>query len=234
MWELRWVLLVLGIVLIAALYLLGRGAFAVRWQRKAAVPQRPVRRVEPSTASLQRADQWPDEAAEPAPVQVRTPEDADSEATPAPSPARRERSAPPKTDRIITIRFVAKDGELGAEDVVIALRKAGLKHGRYGIFHHFVANEDEPYYSVANLTEPGSFELSNLADRTIPGMSFFMVLPGPGDPVDRFDLMVQTARSLAHDLEAELHDEKGSSWSIQRERYVREEIIRYRHQLEPS
>jgi FtsZ-interacting cell division protein ZipA len=44
--------------------------------------------------------------------------------------------------------------------------------------------------------------------------------------------MVQTARSLAHDLEAELHDEKGSSWSIQRERYVREEIIRYRHQLE--
>jgi len=29
-----------------------------------------------------------------------------------------------------------------------------------------------------------------------------------------------------------LHDERGSSWSVQRERYVREEIIEYRHQLE--
>jgi cell division protein ZipA len=61
-------------------------------------------------------------------------------------------------------------------------------------------------------------------------MSFFMTLPGSGDPVTAFDLMVETARSLAHDLDAELHDEKGSSWSIQRERYLREEIIEYRHQ----
>ena len=233
MWELRWVLLVLGIVLIAALYLLGRGVF--RWQRKAAPVQAPVQRLEPSTASLERDDEWLDERSEPAAPAASASNDDPSERSGQDSPPRAKASAPPRTDRIITIRFVAKQGELGAEDVVIALRKAGLKHGRYGIFHHFAGvEEDDPLYSVANLTEPGSFELSNLAERTIPGMSFFMVLPGPGDPVDRFDLMVHTARSLAHDLDAELHDEKGSSWSIQRERYVREEIIRYRHQLELS
>ena len=59
-----------------------------------------------------------------------------------------------------------------------------------------------------------------------------MILPGVGDPITRFDQMVETARALAHELEAELFDEKGSSWSIQRERYVREEIIASRHQLE--
>jgi len=113
------------------------------------------------------------------------------------------------------------------------LRAAGLRHGRYGIFHkHASPLEDTPLFSVANLTEPGSFDLTRLADTTIPGMSFFMVLPGTGDPVERFDLMIETARSLARELDADLHDEKGSSWSIQRERYIREEIIAYRHQRE--
>ena len=63
-------------------------------------------------------------------------------------------------------------------------------------------------------------------------MSFFMVLPGSGDPVARFDAMVATARDLARDLEGELRDEKGSSWSFQRERYVREEVIAYCHSLD--
>jgi cell division protein ZipA len=219
MWELRWVLLALGILLIAIVYVLGRGL--LRWQRKPRLPG-PAERVEPSTAGLAEPE-WSNDAPDPEHV----PPDEESSARPEPA-------TPKPTDRIITIRFVPKDGELGAEEVVVALRKAGLAHGRYGIFHRHDNGSQESSFCVANLTEPGSFDLSHLADRTIPGMSFFMVLPGTGDPVERFDLMVQTARAMAHDLEAELHDEKGSSWSIQRERYVREEIIRYRHQLEMS
>jgi cell division protein ZipA len=220
MWELRWVLLALGVLLIAMVYVLGRGL--LRWQRKPRLP-RPPERVEPTTAGLADTD---DRASDPSEPDHNPPDENSSKRT-EPPPAQ-------QTDRIVTIRFVPKEGELGAEEVVVALRKAGLTHGRYGIFHRHDNGSHESSFCVANLTEPGSFELSNLADQTIPGMSFFMVLPGSGDPVERFDLMVQTARSMAHDLEAELHDEKGSSWSIQRERYVREEIIRYRHQLELS
>jgi len=44
--------------------------------------------------------------------------------------------------------------------------------------------------------------------------------------------MIETARALSVQLKAELRDERGSSWSIQRERYLREEIIEYRHQAE--
>jgi cell division protein ZipA len=147
-------------------------------------------------------------------------------------PTDEERALPgPPPDRIITIRCISKSKELSCQTVVLALRAAGMQHGRYGIFHRAgKAGVDDPLFSVANLTEPGSFDLSDLDKSTIPGMSFFMTLPGSGDPVAAFDLMVETARSLAHDLDAELHDEKGSSWSIQRERYLREEIIEYRHQ----
>jgi cell division protein ZipA len=121
--------------------------------------------------------------------------------------------------------------DLSSEAAVLALREAGLMHGKYGIFHYPADQEGETLFSVASLIEPGSFDLTNLKDSKIPGMSFFMVLPGVGDPVVRFDKMVETARELAQRLDSELLDERGSSWSIQRERYVREEVIEYRHQL---
>ena len=44
--------------------------------------------------------------------------------------------------------------------------------------------------------------------------------------------MVETARALSVELSADLFDERSSSWSSQRERYLREEIIEYRHQFE--
>jgi cell division protein ZipA len=132
------------------------------------------------------------------------------------------------------LRLVPRGDELTSERAVLALRAEGLRHGRYGIFHRVTedSRNDDALFSVASLTEPGSFDLANLADSTIAGLSLFVVLPGTGDPVARFDMMIETARALAVELDAELHDERGSSWSVQRERYVREEIIKYRHQLE--
>jgi cell division protein ZipA len=134
-------------------------------------------------------------------------------------------------DRIITLRLIPRGEELAAERAVAALIASNLKHGRYAIFHR-EGSDEEPAFSVASLTEPGTFDLDNLADSTIAGLSFFLILPGSGDPVARFDAMVEAARALSVELEADLHDERGSSWSIQRERYLREEIIEYRHQLE--
>jgi FtsZ-interacting cell division protein ZipA len=39
------------------------------------------------------------------------------------------------------------------------------------------------------------------------------------------------ARAIAQSLDAELLDETGSTLSIQRERYLREEIIQFEHAL---
>jgi FtsZ-interacting cell division protein ZipA len=41
--------------------------------------------------------------------------------------------------------------------------------------------------------------------------------------------MMTAARELSKSLDAELLDETGSTLSIQRERYLREEIIQYEH-----
>jgi cell division protein ZipA len=208
MWDLRWVLLGLGALLVAGVYLWSRGfvRIPVFVQR---LPQR-VQRTEP------RIDGEPANPAEPAPLVEVLPEGAAAQHAP---------------DRIVALRLIPREGELLAERAVQALRDAGLEHGRYSIFHQWRDGVKEAF-SVASLTEPGSFDLDNLEGSTIAGLSFFVVLPGAGDPVARFDAMVETARALSVELAADLFDERGSSWSSQRERYLREEIIEYRHQFE--
>ncbi len=208
MWDLRWVLLGLGAALVAGVYLWSRGFVRVPVfvQR---LPRR-IPRTEPSINGEATA------AVEPAALVEVVPEDPATKRSP---------------DRIVALRLIPREGELGAERAVEALRNAGLEHGRYAIFHQQQDTIKEAF-SVASLTEPGSFDLNNLEGTTIAGLSLFVVLPGKGDPVARFDAMVETARALSVELAADLFDERGSSWSSQRERYLREEIIEYRHQFE--
>lgn len=211
MWELRWVLLGLGALLVIGLYLWSRGVFKARPRTET-----PLVRSEPVIGDS-----------------LREPDPSQPEPLPE-SPPSPQAPAPHAPERIVALRLVPRGDELTSERAVLALRAEGLRHGRYGIFHRVTedSRNDDALFSVASLTEPGSFDLANLADSTIAGLSLFVVLPGTGDPVARFDMMIETARALAVELDAELHDERGSSWSVQRERYVREEIIKYRHQLE--
>jgi len=199
--ELRWILVGLGVLLITGLYFWGRKPFG-------AIKLLPRRRgVAPREGSADRV--------EPA-------------SEPVPEPPRPRRRDP---ERIVTLRIVRREqDEMSAAQAVLALKQVGLVHGQYGIFHSFSETSGhEPLFSVASLTEPGSFDLENVTQEKIAGLSVFLVLPGGGDPVARFDAMVELARGLAEDLDGVLLDERGSSWSIQRERYVREELIRYRH-----
>ena len=200
--ELRWILLGLGLLLIGSLYL---------WGRKPAFLQRLVTR-KPFVGGIKPA-----------------PESAQAAEPPVEAPVIKRL----KPEKVVTLRVVRRQGdEMQADDAVVALKRVGLIHGKYGIFHRMPEDgRDEPVFSVASLTEPGSFDLENLQDSSIAGLSLFMTLPSSGDAVLAFDRMVELARDLAEDLGGILLDERGSSWSIQRERYIREEIIQFHHQL---
>ncbi len=210
--ELRWVLLGLGLLVILGVYIWGAGIFRVR--RKAA-PEL-TKRAEPSIEPEQ-------------PEPPKTPKNDKSFET-----AVIERKPSPRRlpDKVVAIRLVPRDGPLIGDKTVLALRKCGLEHGQYGIFHKIVNGDaHNPMFSVASLTEPGSFDLTRLAESEIAGLSVFLALPGEGDPVERFDAMIEAARSLVRELDVDICDEKGSSWSVQRERFIREEMIQYRHHL---
>ena len=211
MWDLRWVLLGLGALVLVGVYLWSRGILSR--EMLPALPRRKTR-TEPSIG-------------DPLPAPPSPPADVPSLV----ETVSEEEKARPAPDRIVALRLVPRGDELPTERAVTALRNAGLEHGRYAIFHRQLGANREGF-SVASLTEPGSFDLEHLGNATIAGLSFFVVLPGDGDPVARFDAMVETARALSVELAADLFDERGSSWSSQRERYLREELIEYRHQFE--
>jgi len=203
---LRWLLLISGVLVVAAVYWYSR--------RESRRLPRPEKRREPSldTSDTPSEQAGPDEAGDPL-------------SDPGP-PTNGVDTAP---EKVVTLRMVAGNrGSLAGDELVLALREAGMRHGKFGIFHHYRdGDETKIIFSAASLVEPGSFDLANLNEQRLPGISLFLVLPGPIDGAEAFDAMMTTARELAAALNAELLDESGSTLSIQRERYLREEIIQY-------
>ncbi|MEJ2604219.1 MAG: cell division protein ZipA [Gammaproteobacteria bacterium] len=228
--ELRLTLLVLGLGVVAFVY----------WHSRRQTRRREARREPRREPALDDARIGPDEDTASLP-QVE--EDASGPDTKADltvddgevdaSEEETDDQLSPIEQKIVTLRLVARGEEhFGGEQVVLALRRLGLKHGKFGIFHRVDGPDDgNIVFSVASLVEPGSFDLTNLRQQRLPGVSMFMVLPGPKDGPEAFDEMMQTARALADTLDGELFDEAGSSMSIQRERFLREEIIQYQHGL---
>jgi len=212
---LRWLLLLFGLLVIAGVYLYSR-----REKNKPAdeVVEASSERLEPTMGG---ADSEPSgEDAEP---RIESPTIGDDEPS--------EPIAEGVAQKIVTLRLIGHEKRpFQGDELILSMRGIGLRHGKFGIFHRYDGNdESRTIFSAASLVEPGSFDLANIKDQQIPGISLFLVLPGPVDCVEGFDLMMAAARALSQSLDGELLDESGSTLSIQRERYLREEIIQFQH-----
>lgn len=85
-----------------------------------------------------------------------------------------------------------------------ALRDHGLIYGDKKIYHRM--QDRRPVYSVASLVKPGTLDPADQRHFSTPGLSLFMVLPGPESPAKAIAGMLGTARSLALQLNAEVFD----------------------------
>ena len=218
---LRWLLLVIGLLVIGGVYLYSR---RVPKPEKKAV--KPGLRREPTLD----ADEESPTADADVPPGAYVPDDRDEVPADGGTVAREteEQQVPQK---IVALRIIARGGgSFRGDELILNLRGTGMRHGKFGIFHRYDGNDEgSTVFSAASLIEPGSFDLANIRDQEIPGISLFAVLPGPIDGVEAFDMMMAAARMLAQSLNGELLDESGSTLSIQRERYMREEIVQYQH-----
>ncbi|MCP5092809.1 MAG: cell division protein ZipA [Gammaproteobacteria bacterium] len=211
---LRWLLLFFGILVIAGVYLYSR-----RDKGDSEDTISNSKRVEP-TLKHDGVDSGADSDLD---------DGAEAEDTASPG----HEVADDVPQKIVTLRLVAHEKQaFQGDDLILSMRGIGLRHGKFGIFHRYAGNDEtRTVFSAASLVEPGSFDLENIKDQRIPGISLFLVLPAPIDSIEAFDLMMSTARALAQSLNGELLDESGSTLSIQRERYLREEIIQYQHSI---
>lgn len=212
---LRWLLLLFGLLVVAGVYLYSRHQ---RDRTEKVIPKtKSERRVEPSLDGVAEQD---DETTD---AELVAGDDDDVANEEAPNVS--------SSQKIVTVRIVAgNNSSFAGDELALSLRGIGMRHGKFGIFHRYEgSDEDKVIFSAASLVEPGSFDLTNIKEQEIPGISLFMVLPGPIEGAQAFDLLMVAARAITQSLRAELLDESGSTLSIQRERYMREEIIQFEH-----
>lgn len=116
---------------------------------------------------------------------------------------------PPQPQDVLVINVVAPEGHAFPGPLLFdALRSVGLRFGEMDIFHcHAEAEGRGPaLFSLVNMVKPGTFSLENIDQFSTQGISLFMTLPAPGEPLPAFELMLDSATSLALKLQGLLLD----------------------------
>mgnify|MGYP001819120023 FL=1 len=227
--NIRWILLLAGFLIVLGIYLFGRyHAERDEQQEQADRPApRPGTDIDPLfdqpgdseavEAELERLEQLISEDSGQSPDVV-----ADTATTP--------KAPPPEPDKVVTLFVMAPTGvPFPGAFVFEAMETAGLQFGDMEIFHCIDSQtgSGDPLFSVANMVEPGTFDLSAIATFTTRGLVLFLQLPGPADPVKSFDRMVEAARSLADSLGGTVCDATRSALTNQTIGHMREDVIDY-------
>lgn len=84
-----------------------------------------------------------------------------------------------------------------------AADEVGMIYGHMNIFHHFgpgKLHSGQPLFSLANMHEPGSFDLGRMSDLKTKGLAIFMYSPASIDASVVFELYLNTTQRLAKQL----------------------------------
>jgi len=232
--TLRWILIVVGVVIVASIFLFGnpekkRKPKASRRTEKS--PRRgrkkgASRRQEPTLEGTggdapQAGDDADGEAAGEPGGQGELDIGAPERSTP-------NRPAGPAPEKIVSLFLLAQDNHVinGAE-LLQATVSTGMQFGDMNIFHRVQEGTEKPIFSLANAAKPGYFERDEWNTFETTGVVLFLTLPGPLQALDAWDAMLATARRISEILHAEMLDEERSPFTRQREAQIREEMREY-------
>ena len=117
-------------------------------------------------------------------------------------------------------------GGFRGEDILHILLACDLRFGDMSFFHRheFEAGRGAIQFSVANMMQPGVFDIDNMGDFNTPGLVFFLTLPGPDDMMKAFDYMLETAQAVARNLDGDVLDESRSALTRQSMEHCRQQI----------
>lgn len=142
----------------------------------------------------------------------------------APPEGKLPRSVAPE---VFMLNVVARNpqGFRGA-DILHILLACDLRYGDMNFFHRheFEAGRGAIQFSVANMMQPGVFDIDNMADISTPGLVFFLTLPGPEDMMQAYDYMLETAQAVSRNLGADVLDESRSVLTRQAIEHSRQQI----------
>jgi len=226
--NIRWILLLVGVVIILGIYLFAR-LKAVRLslprrgrpkhaaQRRKAVPSVDSFGVdEPVDRSIDELGElFPDAG----------PAEVEEAIIAAPAREPRPEVSP---DQVFSLFVLAPPGVPFRGPLLLgALVGAGLEFGDMQIFHRIevIEGREKTLFSAANIREPGTFDLAAMEGFTTRGIALFMQVHPGVDAVWAFDAMVEAARGIADSLGGTVCDATRSALTRQTIGHMREEVI---------
>lgn len=131
----------------------------------------------------------------------------DEEPTPPPAPVR----PPPPPPEVLALYVLPRnEGLFTGPDLQRAFEGVGLVYGEMSIYHHFGAGDlrtEKALFSVANMLEPGHFDLATMDGFTTQGVALFIQFPAALDGSVAFEMFLNVAQRLAEALQADLRSE---------------------------
>lgn len=134
--------------------------------------------------------------------------------------------SPAARRKIVALRLSCAERAEGASLMQLFTAER-LEHGRFNIFHR--VHGDGTVFSVASMVEPGTFDLDKMPQQLFPGVTLFMLLPGPLDGLVAWDQMHSCAQRLAHATGGVLQDERGKPLTAQMAERLREDVLDFQH-----
>ena len=138
-------------------------------------------------------------------------------------------------DKIVSLYVAARAGQvLRGEDIVVAAEKTGLIFGHMNVFHRLIEGHPErgPIFSMANIMQPGSFDMANIREMETPAIAFFLTLPAPVSALEAWEKLLPNVERMAELLNGVVLDDSRNTLGRQRIQHIREELRAYDRQHE--
>lgn len=134
---------------------------------------------------------------------------------------------------VISLSVVMPQGQqmMGAA-LLPMLLTLGFKFGDLNIFHRHQDNagNGDVRFSLANMMNPGTFDLDAMETFATPGVSLFMALPSKVDAYTNFELMLSAAKHVAQAFNAQVIDDKRNLMTKQTEQHYVSKIREFDRQ----
>jgi len=112
---------------------------------------------------------------------------------------------------VLVLNVVGRDAsELEGAQLLPLLLTLGFKFGEMDIFHRHAssAGHGDVLFSLANMVQPGIFDIDNMEQFSTTGVSLFMQLPHTQGNLETFNIMLNAAAKIAEEFDGQVLDGK--------------------------